>query len=69
MVADPPQRQTTEKRSSLWVFQELDTLRRHFIQRAGRFTWPQGRLTLTLGLNDTVKATLLHYLGALGYAA
>jgi hypothetical protein len=28
---------------------------------------PQGRLTLTLGLNDTVKATLSHYLGALGY--
>jgi hypothetical protein len=68
MVADPPQRQTTEKRSPLWVFQELNTLRRHFIQRAGRFTWPQGRLTLTLGLNDSVKATLLHYLGALGYS-
>lgn len=69
MVANPPQRQTTEKRSPLWVFQELNTLRRHFIQRAGRFTWPQGRLTLTLGLNDSVKATLLHYLGALGYPA
>ena len=69
MVADPPQRQTTEKRSPLWAFLELNTLRRHFIQRAGRFSWPQGRLTLTLGLNDTVKATLLHYLGALGYSA
>jgi hypothetical protein len=69
MVADPPQRQTTEKRSPLWAFLELNTLRRHFIQRAGRFSWPQGRLTLTLGLNDTVRATLLHYLGALGYAA
>jgi hypothetical protein len=68
MVADPPKRQTTEKRSPLWVFQELNTLRRHFIQRAGRFTRPQGRLTLTLGLNDSVKATLLHYLGALGYS-
>lgn len=69
MIADPPQRQTTDKRSPLWVFQELNTLRRHFIQRAGRFTWPQGRLTLTLGLNDSVRATLLHYLGALGYTA
>jgi hypothetical protein len=69
MVADPPQRNTTEKRAPLWIFQELNTLRRHFIQRAGRFSWPQGRLTLTLGLNDTVRATLLHYLGALGYAA
>jgi len=69
IVADPPQRHTTEKRASLWVFQELNTLRRHFIQRAGRFSWPQGRLTLTLGLNDTVRATLLHYLGALGYTA
>jgi hypothetical protein len=69
MLADPPERHTTEKRSPLWVFQELNTLRRFLIQRAGRFSWPQGRLTLTLGLNDTVKATLLHYLGALGYAA
>ena len=69
MLAEPPQRHTTEKRAPLWIFQELNTLRRHFIQRAGRFSWPQGRLTLTLGLNDTVRATLLHYLGALGYAA
>ena len=67
MVANPPQRHTTEKRAPLWIFQELNTLRRNFIQRAGRFSWPQGRLTLTLGLNDTLKATLLHYLGALGY--
>ncbi|MBI2351165.1 MAG: transposase, partial [Deltaproteobacteria bacterium] len=69
MVADPPLRHTTEKRAPLWIFQELNTLRRHLIQRAGRFSWPQGRLTLTLGLNDTVRATLLHYLGALGYQA
>lgn len=69
MVAEPPHRHTTEKRTPLWIFQELNTLRRNFIQRAGRFTWPQGRLTLTLGVNDSVKATLLHYLGALGYAA
>ena len=69
MMAEPPHRHTTEKRAPLWIFQELNTLRRHFIQRAGRFTWPQGRLTLTLGLNDTVRATLLHYLGALGYPA
>ncbi len=69
MVAEPPHRHTTEKRTPLWIFQELNTLRRNFIQRAGRFTWPQGRLTLTLGVNESVKATLLHYLGALGYAA
>ena len=64
MVAEPPHRHTTEKRTPLWIFQELNTLRRNFIQRAGRFTWPQGRLTLTLSANDSVKATLLHYLGA-----
>lgn len=69
MIAEPPQRHTTEKRAPLWIFQELNTLRRQFIQRAGRFSWPQGRLTLTLGLNDTVRATLLHYLGALSYQA
>jgi hypothetical protein len=68
MIADPPLRHTTEKRSPLWVFQELDTMRRLFIQRAGRFTWPQRRLTLTLGLNEPVRATLLHYLAAFGYS-
>lgn len=65
MIADPPQRHTTEKRSPLWVFQELNTMRRQWLQRAGRFTWPQGRLTLTLGLNESLKDSLLHYLGAL----
>lgn len=68
MIADPPNRHTTEKRSSLWVFQELNTLRRLFIQRAGRLTWPQRRFTLTLGLNESVKTTLLHYLGTLGHS-
>jgi hypothetical protein len=69
MIAEPPHRLTTEKRAPLWIFQELNTLRRHLIQRAGRFSWPQGRLTLTLSLSDTIKASLLHYLGALGYQA
>jgi hypothetical protein len=69
MVAETPARHTTEKRTPLWIFQELNTLRRTFIQRAGRFTWPQGRLTLTLGVNDSVKTTLLHYLGALNHSA
>jgi hypothetical protein len=68
MIADPPQRHTTEKRSPLWLFQELNTLRRQWLQRAGRFTWPQGRLTLTLGLNETVRSALLHYLAPFGYS-
>jgi len=56
------QRNTTEKRAPLWQFEQLGTLRRKLIQRAGRLTRPQGRLTLTMSANPTVKSELLHYL-------
>jgi hypothetical protein len=32
-----------------WVFQGIGTIQKTIIQRAGRLTSPQGRLTLTLG--------------------
>ena len=63
------QRNTTEKRSPLWQFEQLGTLRRKLIQRAGRLTKPQGRLTLTMSANPTAKSELLHYLEALKTAA
>ncbi len=56
------QRNTTEKRAPLWQFEQLGTLRRKLIQRAGRLTKPQGRLTLTMSANPAVKSELLHYL-------
>jgi len=69
MAAHPPQRVTTEKRAPLWIFQQLNTLRRNLIQRAGRLTRPQGMLTLTMSGNVAVKHELLHYLHVLRPAA
>ena len=58
-------RNTTEKRAPLWYFEQLGTVRRKLIQRAGRLTRPQGQLTLTMSANPAVKSELLHYLDAL----
>ena len=63
------QRNTTEKRAPLWQFEQLGTFRRKLIQRAGRLTKPQGRLTLTMSANPTVKSELLHYLNIFKKAA
>jgi hypothetical protein len=69
MVANNQQRRTTEKRAPLWKFTQLGTLRRKLIQRAGRLTRPQRKLTLTMSANPTVKSELLHYLNAINQAA
>ena len=69
MMAAEPQRNTTERRAPLWRFEQLGTLRRKLIQRAGRLTKPQGRLTLTMSANPAVKSQLLHYLDVLKQAA
>jgi hypothetical protein len=64
MATRVPDRGTTEKRGPLWVFEELRSLRHRLIQRAGRFTNPQGNLTLTLSANESVKTGLLEFLEA-----
>lgn len=69
MIAHPPSRSMTSQRSPLWNFERLDTLRCKLLQRAGRFTRPQGRLTLTLNANKAVRHDLLHYRCALEEAA
>jgi hypothetical protein len=69
MLSDTQQRNTTEKRAPLWRFEQLGTLRRKLIQRAGRLTKPQGALTLTMSANPAVKSELLHYLDVLKQAA
>ena len=69
MQVDPPQRPSTVKRSPLWCFRELDTLRRHFIQRAGRLIRPGGKPILSMNANTAVKNDLLHYLDGLARAA
>lgn len=65
MQTDERQGGTTEKRSSLWKFKELGTLRKNIIQRAARITRPQGKLKLTMNSNEKVKTELLKYFDAL----
>lgn len=69
MAAQPPARGTTPQRTTFWSFRELQTLRRTLFLRAGRFTRPDGELTLTLSANAEVREELLHYLHALAPAA
>jgi hypothetical protein len=51
-------------RVAKWIFEELSTIRKSVIQRAGRLTRPQGKLTLTLGPNQTAKASILQFMDA-----
>lgn len=69
MMVKPKERGTTEKRAPLWEFEELATIRHRLIQRAGRLTQPQGKLTLTMSGNEAVKRDLLYFLDALREAA
>ena len=69
MEATPKLRGTTEKRATLWIFEQVDTIRRNLLQRAGRLTRPSGRLTLTMSGNRAVKEQLLQYLHAMKKAA
>jgi Transposase DDE domain group 1 len=64
MSRDEPARATTEQRAPWWSFVRLGTRRMDLIQRAGRLTRPNGRLTLTMSANAAVQTELLHYLNA-----
>jgi hypothetical protein len=48
MIANQRDRHTTGRRAPLWQFNQLGTLRRQLIQRAGRLTQPQGHGKSTL---------------------
>lgn len=65
MTTRPQQRSTTPKRSPLWKFEKLATIRHRLVQRAGRLIRPNGRQTLSLSANEALKADLLNYLHAL----
>lgn len=69
MQIDPPKRSTCRKRPALWEFSPIDSIRKRIIQRAGRLIRPRGRLTLSMGANETVKRELLRTLEALSAAA
>jgi hypothetical protein len=57
--AQPEPRTATMKRTAMWVFESLHTLRRNVIQRAARLTRPQGKWTLTLPDLPLLRASLL----------
>ncbi len=61
--------QRQEKRPALWNFEQLNTLRRRVIQRAGRLIRPQGRLTHSMRANQAAQNELLHYLDEIEKAA
>lgn len=69
MIARDRDRTTMPKRTPLWQFQQVGTLRRNLLARAGRFTRPAGKLTLTISANHEVREELLELLGALRAAA
>jgi len=69
MIAAPSAQRALPKRPAAWAFERLDTLRHRIIQRAGRFTRPQGELTLTMSANRAVRKDLLHFLDVLQKAA
>jgi hypothetical protein len=69
MLAAPSASKALVKRPAAWAFEKLDTLRHRIIQRAGRFTRPQGELTLTMSANQAVRQDLLHFLDVLQKAA
>jgi len=69
MMTTAPSRHTTEKRTPLWVFEQLHTFRAGLLQRAGRLTRPHGRLTLTISAGRWIKDRILDVLKRLGTAA
>lgn len=69
MRTESKTRGTTERRNPGWHFEQLATLRHHILQRAGRFTRPRGKLTLTITDNPALRRDLLHFLDALKEAA
>jgi hypothetical protein len=69
MLAAPSAPRARPKRPAAWRFEKLDTLRHRIIQRAGRFTRPQGELTLTMSANLAVREDLLCFIDVLQKAA
>ena len=69
MLTRAPERSTQQKRPALWEFEQLDTLRRRIIQRAGRLIRPQGKLTLSMAANEATENEMLQILEAIERAA
>jgi hypothetical protein len=61
LSAQPEPRPATMKRTVLWVFESLASLRRNVIQRAARLTRPQGKWTLTLPEIPALRSAIERY--------
>jgi len=69
IMTGQPLRKTTAKRKPLWQFTKLGTMRRNFIQRAGRLTRPNGKLRLTMSANESTQKDITNFLNALKQVA
>ena len=69
IITRAPARSTRRKRPALWEFEQLDTLRRRMIQRAGRLIRPKGQLTLSMAANEATENDMLQILDAIKRAA
>ena len=65
MAARAPSRRTTAKRSPLWAFAQLRTMRNDFLLRAGRFLNRAGKPVLSIMSDDKAEAAMADYLDAL----
>ncbi|MAM90603.1 MAG: hypothetical protein CMI15_03900 [Opitutaceae bacterium] len=57
-------RPTIEKHSLIWLFEKIQTMRNSLICKAGRFTRPAGKPTLTINANPIVEQYMSNYLDA-----
>ena len=64
MAARAPQRCASAKRSPLWNFEQLRTMRNDFLLRAGRFLYPQRKPVLSIMCDPRTEARMNDYLAA-----
>jgi hypothetical protein len=65
MQLEPPTRATTRKRTALWAFEQVQTVRRTILQRAGRISNRSGKLVLTFCAGKNLKHRVLQIFQAL----
>ncbi len=61
MMTFQRERNTTEKRSALWKFSSMGTIRQNIIHVAGRLINVGGDLTLSMNYNKNIKKDILTY--------
>ena len=64
MESKEPERKTTRQRQTLWIFEEIKTIRHKIIQTAGRLTRPQGKPTLTMPKNSALEREIAKFMPA-----